>query len=174
MTGPFRVFIQFYSIILSCPEISNALVVIMYTPTSVHVHGLFFVVVPANNDPWFHMFCKWINEFNWLNSHVSVREFTGFSEQIWCVNTCLPWNHNFFTWWHIPVKPYQFWPSTTRIKLVQNSWQQAEHVYSREYTWKHVLVERYQLLTSMTCANWFRNGSLFARVDTSLHYIAER
>ena len=113
---------------------------------------------PANNDPWFHMFCKWIHEFNWLNS----REFTGFFEQIWCVDICLLWNHEFFTWWHIPVKPYQFWPSTTRVKLVQNSWQQAEHVYSREYTWKQVLVERYQLWTSMTRANWFRNGSLFA------------
>ena len=107
-------------------------------------------------------FCKWIHEFNWLNSRVSVREFTGFCEQIWCVDTCLPWNHEFFTWWHIPVKLYQFWPSMTHIKLVQNLWQQTEHVYSHEYTWKHVVVERYQLWTSMTRANWFRNGSLFA------------
>ena len=119
-------------------------------------------IYPANNDPWFHMFFKWINEFNWLNSHVSVHEFTGFCEQIWCVDTCLPWSHEFFMWWHVPVKPYQFWPSTTCVKLVQNSWQQAEHVYSREYTQKHVLVEQYQLWTSMTRANWFRNGSLFA------------
>ena len=66
------------------------------------------------------------------------------------------------TWYHIPVKPYQFWPSTTHVKLVQNSWQQTENVYSREYTWKHVLVEWYQLWTSMTCANWFRNCILFA------------
>ena len=26
--------------------------------------------IPANNDPWFHMFYKWIHEFNWLNSRV--------------------------------------------------------------------------------------------------------
>ena len=71
--------------------------------------------LPANNDPWFHMFCKRIHEFNWLNSRVSVREFAGFCEQIWCVDTCLLWNHELFTWWHIPVKPYQFWPSTTRV-----------------------------------------------------------
>jgi hypothetical protein len=84
------------------------------------------------------MFCKWIHEFNWLNSRVSVREFTGLCKQIWCVATCLPWNHKFFTWWHVPVKLYQFWPSMTCVKLVQNSWQQAEHVYSRKYTWKQV------------------------------------
>ena len=78
--------------------------------------------IPANNDPLFHMFWKWIHEFNWLNSRVSISEFTGFCEQIWCVHTCLPWNHQFFTWWHVPVKPYQFWPSTyscqTHSKLV--------------------------------------------------------
>ena len=116
---------------------------------------------PANNDPWFHMFCKWIHEFKWLNSRVSVHEFTGFCEQICCVDTCLPWNHEFFTWWHVPVKLYQFWPTMTRVKLVQNSWQRADHMYSREYTWKQVLVERNQLWTSMTRANWFRSGSLF-------------
>ena len=54
------------------------------------------------------------------------------------------------------------WPSTTRVKLIQSSQQQAEHMYSREYTWKHVLMEQYQLWTNMTRANWFRNGSLFA------------
>ena len=42
---------------------------------------------------------------------------------------------SFFTWWHVPVNPYQFWPSTTRVKLVQNLWQPAEHVYSRENTY---------------------------------------
>ena len=58
-----------------------------------------------------------------------------------------------------------------RVKLVQNLWQQAEHVYSCEYTWKHVLVEWYQLWTSMTCANWFRNGSLFVGyVHTELNW----
>ena len=114
------------------------------------------------------MFCKWIHKFNWLDSRVSVREFTGFCEQIWCVDPCLSWNHKFFTWWQVPVKPYQFWPSTTRVKLVQNSWQQIEHVYSREYTWKNILVEQYQLWTSMTHANWFRNGSLFAGKPTFL------
>ena len=35
-------------------------------------------------------------------------------------------------------------------------------MYSDEYTQKHILVERYQLWTSMTRANWFRNGSSFA------------
>ena len=56
------------------------------------------------------------------------------------------------------------WNRTSSDPLwhVSNSWQQAEHVYSCEYTWKHILVERYQLWTSMTCTNWFRNGSLFA------------
>ena len=54
--------------------------------------------------------------------------------------------------------------SSDPVQLVSNSWQQAEHVYSREYTWKHVLVERYQLWTSMTPANWFRNCSLFAGI----------
>ena len=103
----------------------------------------------ANNDPWFHMFCKWIQKFNWHNSRVSVREFTGICEQIWCVDMCLLWNHEFFTWWHVPVKPYRFWPTITCVKLVQNSWLRAEHVYSCKYTWKHVLVERYQLRTSM-------------------------
>ena len=49
---------------------------------------------PANKDPWFHVFCKWFHEFNWFNS----REFTGFCEQIWCVDMCLPWNHVFFMW----------------------------------------------------------------------------
>ena len=97
-----------------------------------------------------------------MNSWVQLAQFTGFCEQIWCVDTCLPWNHELFKWWHMPVKSYQFWPSTTRVKLVQNSLQQAQHVYSRDYRWKHVPVERYQLWTSMTCANWFRNGSLFA------------
>ena len=91
-----------------------------------HSWGNFNKHNTANKDPWFHMFCKWIHQFNWLNS----REFTGFCEQIWCVNKCLQWNHEFFTWWHVPGKPYQFWPSTTRVKLVQNSWQQAEDVYS--------------------------------------------
>ena len=47
-------------------------------------------------DLWFHKFCKWIYEFNWLKSPVSVREFTRFCEQIWCVDTCIPWNHDFF------------------------------------------------------------------------------
>ena len=42
-----------------------------------------FILRPANNDPWIH-------EFNWLNSRISVREFTGFCEQIWCVDTHLP------------------------------------------------------------------------------------
>jgi len=64
------------------------------------------------------MFCKWIHEFIWLNSCVSVREFTGFCEKIRCVDTCLPWNHQFFTSCHFPVKPYQFWPSTTCSKPV--------------------------------------------------------
>ena len=67
-----------------------------------------------------------IHVFPYMNSPDS-------KEQIWCVNTCSLWNHEFFKWWHVPVKPYQFWPSTTRtVKIVQNSWQQAEHVYSRE------------------------------------------
>ena len=96
----------------------------------------------------FTCFCTWIHWILWTN--------------LVCVDTCLPWNHEFFTWWYIPVKPYQFWPSMTHVKLLQNSWQQAEHVYSCEYTWKHVLVERYQLCISRTCANWFRNGFLFA------------
>ena len=65
----------------------------------------------------------------------------------------------------MPVKLYQFWPSAIHVKLVQYSWQQTEHVYSREYTWTHILVERYQLWTSMTCANWFRNDSLFAGIS---------
>ena len=61
------------------------------------------------------MFWKWIHEFNWLNSH----EFTGFCEQIWCVDTCLPWNHEFF---HVMTHTSetvavltQFWPSTTHV-----------------------------------------------------------
>ena len=37
--------------------------------------------VPANNGPWFHIFCKWIHEFNWLNSRVSLCEFTRFCEK---------------------------------------------------------------------------------------------
>ena len=96
-----------------------------------HCYGKQYYNSPANNDPWVHMFCKWIHKFNWLNS----REFTGCFHMTRASET-------------VPV-----WP---------NLWQQAEHGYSREYTWKHVLVEQYQLWTSMTCANWFRNGSLFA------------
>ena len=107
---------------------------------------------PANNDLWFH-----ISEFTsstgsiHVNSPDSVNKFGVFTVK-----------SQFFMWWLVPVKPYQFWPSTTRVKLDQNLWQQAEHVYSLEYTWKHILVERYQLWTSMMHANWFRNGSLFA------------
>ena len=89
--------------------------------------------IPANKDAWFHMFWKWIHEFNWLNS----LEFTGFYEQIWCVDTCLLRNHEFFTWWHVPVKPYQFWPSTTCVKLVQNS-KLVTTDRTRVFTWIHM------------------------------------
>ena len=65
--------------------------------------------------------------------------------QIWC----FPWNHVF----HVMTVQW----NCTSPDFASNSWQQAEHVYSREYIWKHVLLERYQLWTSMTRANWFRN-----------------
>ena len=38
---------------------------------------------------------------------------------------------SFFTWWHVPVNPYQFWPSTTRVKLVTTG-------RTRVFTWIHV------------------------------------
>ena len=91
---------------------------------------------PANSDPWFHMFCKWIHEFNWLNLCVSVHEFTRFCEQIWCVDTRLPWKHEFFTQWHVPVKLYQFWPNTTHVKLVTTARQNTcIHVNTQENTY---------------------------------------
>ena len=108
--------------------------------------------IPANNDPWFHMFCKWIHEFNWLCSRVSVREFTRFCEQIWCVDTCLPWNHEFFPWWQWNCTSSDPWYD----RLMSNSFKtrdNRQNTYSREYTWKHVLVEQYQLWTSMTCVH---------------------
>ena len=57
--------------------------------------------------------------------------------------------------------------SSDPVRLVSNLFKTRDnrqntciHDISREYTRKHVLVERYQLWTSMTHANWFRNGSL--------------
>ena len=29
-----------------------------------------YYLIPANNDPWFHVFSKWIHQFNWFNSRV--------------------------------------------------------------------------------------------------------
>ena len=91
---------------------------------------------PASNDPWFHI-CS-VSEFTSSISSIHVNSPARFCEKIWCADMCLPWNHEFFTWWHVRVKPYQFWPSTTRVKLIQNSWQQADHVYTHEYTWIHM------------------------------------
>ena len=121
---------------------------------------IMFMEIPANNDPWFHMFCEWIHKFNWLNS----REFTGLCEHIWCVDTCLPWNHEFSTWWHVPVKSYQFWPRMTRDKLVQNLWQKQNrciHVNTHEntYRWSGT---NYEPVWHVPIG--LKNGSLFAGI----------
>ena len=83
------------------------------------------------------MFCKWIHEFNCLNSRVSVREFTGFDEQIWCVDTCLTWNHECFTWWHVPVKLYPVWLVSNSFKTCDNEQNTCIHVNTHEnrYWW---------------------------------------
>ena len=70
--------------------------------TGVGKFVLVSIYSPANNDPWFHMFCKWIHKFNWPNSH----GFTRFCEQIWCDDTC-QWNRT----------------STDIVHIVQNLWQ---------------------------------------------------
>ena len=134
---------------------------------SMHVEGLLpanlclvnLFNIPANNEPW----CS-VSEFTSSTGSIHVNSpdtVNKFGMSTWVSREIT----SFFTQWHMPVKPYQFWPRTTRVNLIQNSWQQAEHVYSCEYTWKHVLVEQYQLWTSMTCANWFTNGSLFAGME---------
>ena len=111
-----------------------------------------------------------------VNSRVQLAQFTCFRTWIhrilWtnlvCRSTRVYCEITSFSHDVIPVKPYQFWPSTTRVKRVQNLWQQAEHMYSCEHTWIHVLVKWYQLWTSMTRANWFRNGSLFAGIGNGM------
>ena len=76
---------------------------------------------------------------------------------MWTNLVCLAWNHEFLMWWRasetIPVLT-QYDSCQTCSKLVTGR--------TREYSWKYILVERYQLWTSMTCVNWFRNGCLFA------------
>ena len=62
--------------------------------------------------------------------------------------------------------------SSDPVWLVSNSFKTCDNrqnVYSREYTWKQLLMERYQLWTSMTRANWFRNDSLFAGCNQHKH-----
>ena len=124
---------------------------------------------PANNDPWFHMFCKWIHEFSWLNSpiHVfpyvnspdSVNKF-GVSTRVYLYREIMSFSHDDTYQWNRT--------SSDPVRLVSNSFKTRDNrqntcVYSREYTWIHILVERYQLWTSMPHdTNWFRNGSLFA------------
>ena len=125
---------------------------------------------PANNDPWFHpLLYMWIHEFNWLNSNVSVCEFTRFCEQIWCRHVFTMKSEKFFTWWHVPLKQYQFWPSTTRVKLVQNCDNRQNmciHVNTHENTYLILVEPGYQLWTSMTLVQkWFLNCLLC--IDTA-------
>ena len=60
-------------------------------------------------------------------SHVSVREFTGFCEQIWCVDTCLLWNRDFSN----RTSSDQYNSCQTRSKLVTTC-------RTRVFTWKHM------------------------------------
>ena len=99
-----------------------------------------------------------IDVFPYVNSLDSVNKF-GMSTRVYREITSFS-HDDMYQWNHTSSDP---------VRLVSNSWQRAEHVYSCEYTRKHILVERYQLWTSMTRANWFRNGSLFAGFAKYVH-----
>ena len=49
---------------------------------------------------------------------------------------CLPWNHEFFTWWHVSVKLYQFWPSTTRVTYTSSKFMTTGRTHV--FTWIHM------------------------------------
>ena len=116
------------------------------------------IVCPANKDPLFHMLWKWIHEFNWLNSC----EFTRFCERIWCVDTCLS-----IRVFHVTTRTSETGSVLTQYDLCQTRSKLVTTGRTRVFTWMHILVEQYQLWASMTRANWFRNGSLFAGCMTS-------
>ena len=112
---------------------------IQYTYTILTRKHLLIPNNPSKQRPGisqFHMFCKWIHEFNWLNWHVSVREFTGFCEQIWCVNTCLPWNHELIC--HMMSRSSDIVPVLTQYDSCQtydNRQNMCIHVNTQENTY---------------------------------------
>ena len=90
---------------------------------------------PANNDPWFHMFCKWIHEFNWLNSRVSVREFTGFCDQIWCVKHVFTVKSRIF---HVMTRTSETVPVLTQYDSCQTHSKLVTTSRTRVFTWIHM------------------------------------
>ena len=115
--------------------------------------GLVMTVIPANKDPWFHMFCKWIHEFKWLNSLDSVNKFG--------VSICVSHKITSFS----RDDTYQ-WNRTSSdpVRQMSNSFKNRDNRQNMciHAPYWNVLVERYQLWTSLTRVNWFRNVSLFA------------
>ena len=100
------------------------------------------------------MFCKWIHEFNWFNSRVSMCEFTGFCEQIWCINMCLPWNRVFhvmiYTRETVPVLT-QYDSCQTRSKLVTTG---RTWIHMKTYTGGAVPIMN-QYVTCQMVQKWF-------------------
>ena len=101
-----------------------------------------------------------IHMFPYMNSPDSVNKF-GVSTRVY--HEITSFSHDDTYQWNVPILA-QYDSCQTRSKLVATG-------RTCEYIWKHVLVERYQLWTSMTHANWFRNGSLFAGMPSNLFFI---
>ena len=90
---------------------------------------------PANNDLWFHMFCKWIHEFSWLNSRVSVCEFTGFCE------TNLVCRHLFTVKsrvFHVMTRTSETVPVLTQYDSCQTRSKLMTTDRSRVFMWIHI------------------------------------
>ena len=97
-----------------------------------------------------------------MNSRVQLAQFTWIHQILWTNLMC---RHAFTVnsrVFHVMTCTSETVPVLTQYDSCQTRSRLMTTSRTRVYTWKHVLVERYQLRTSMTPANWFRNGSLFA------------
>ena len=93
-----------------------------------------------------------VSEFTSSTSSIHVFPYMNSSDSAKKLVSTRVYHYKFFTRWHMPVLT-QYDSCKTRSKLVTTG---RTHVFMWIH---HVLVERYQLWTGMTHANWFRNGS---------------
>ena len=113
---------------------------------------------PATNDPWFHMFCKWIHEYNWLNSRVSIRLIH------WTLRTNLLRRHVFTVKsrvFHVMTHASETIPVLTQYDLCQTrDYRQNTcirvNTHENTYWWSGTNYEPVWHVPTV------RNGSLFA------------